>query len=182
MLRLRHRDRRKKCFHSLLGKRDLFNCLLSGVNDPHPLHIGGESKRCCTPLVQHCQWIKAIHYLVMTSAPKRPRLSIATDKKQEICLYTKNHPCLSKVELASHFNIPRTTLNEILKKSDQYLRNSKNRRCKRIRRGKFEDLEEVLFQWFVQKRTNNVTITDELLKEKAKMLGKQMGEFTAVVS
>ncbi|UYV74490.1 TIGD6 [Cordylochernes scorpioides] len=45
---------------------------------------------------------------------------------------------------------------------------------KRQRVGKFSDLEDALFNWFTQKRANNIIITDDLLREKAKKLGEQL--------
>ena len=44
------------------------------------------------------------------------------------------------------------------------------RNGKKMQRGENEDLEETLFQWFVQKRANNLIITDDLLREKARDL------------
>ncbi|UYV71441.1 hypothetical protein LAZ67_8003210 [Cordylochernes scorpioides] len=45
---------------------------------------------------------------------------------------------------------------------------------KRQRVGKFSDLEDALFNWFTQKRANNIIITDDLLREKAKKLGEHL--------
>ena len=108
-------------------------------------------------------------------ATKRPRESKTTEEKRAICAYAQNKPAMTKVDLAYHFGIKRTTLYEILKKAEAYQDNTANGKAKRRRLGMHEQLEEALFQWFTQKRANNLVITDDLLKEKARDIGQQIG-------
>ena len=48
------------------------------------------------------------------------------------------------------------------------------------RRQDISEMAEALLQWFIQKRSQNIIITDELLKGKARQLGNKMGEFSLI--
>jgi hypothetical protein len=82
-------------------------------------------------------------------------------------------PKMSKVEVASHFELTRTTVRDILAKAYKYESGGSE---KHEKKGKFCDLENALVQWFTQRRAAGIVITDQLLKEKASQLGKLMSK------
>ncbi|UYV77037.1 K02A2.6-like [Cordylochernes scorpioides] len=78
-----------------------------------------------------------------------------------------------KNEIGERFSLPRTTVRDILTQAEKW-ENYTVGSSKRQRVGKFSDLEDALFNWFTQKLANNIIITDDLLREKAKNLGEQL--------
>ncbi|UYV77397.1 hypothetical protein LAZ67_15000864 [Cordylochernes scorpioides] len=66
-----------------------------------------------------------------------------------------------------------TTVRDILTQAEKW-ENYSVGSSKRQRVGKFSDLEDALFNWFTQGRANNIIITDDLLREKAKKLGEHL--------
>ncbi|UYV76478.1 hypothetical protein LAZ67_14000543 [Cordylochernes scorpioides] len=99
------------------------------------------------------------------SSQKRKRESITIEKKKEICQLARNNPMMSKNEIGERFSLPRTTVRDILAQAEKW-GNYTVGSSKRQRVRKFSDLEDVLFNWFTQKRANNIIITDDLLREK----------------
>ncbi|UYV81824.1 FN3KRP [Cordylochernes scorpioides] len=76
-------------------------------------------------------------------------------------------------EIGERFSLPRTTVRDILTQAEKW-ENYTVGSSKRQRVEKFSDLEDALSNWFTQKRANNIIITDDLLREKAKKLGEQL--------
>ncbi|UYV80695.1 BRWD3 [Cordylochernes scorpioides] len=112
-------------------------------------------------------------YCRIMSSQKRKRESITIEKKKEICQLARNNPTISKNEIGERFSLPRTTVRDILTQAEKW-ENYTVGSSKRQKVGKFSDLEDALFNWFTQKRANNIIITDDLLREKAKKLGEQL--------
>ena len=46
---------------------------------------------------------------------------------------------------------------------------------KRHRSAHHGDMEKALFLWFSQTRTDNIPVTDDILREKAKKIGEDLG-------
>mmetsp|Transcript_4359 Transcript_4359/g.6613 ORF Transcript_4359/g.6613 Transcript_4359/m.6613 type:complete len:276 (-) Transcript_4359:347-1174(-) len=53
--------------------------------------------------------------------------------------------------------------------------NPPTKRGKYARGGKYAKLEKVLYTWFINARSENVSVTDIMLTEKARMFGDEMG-------
>ncbi|UYV68101.1 hypothetical protein LAZ67_5003065 [Cordylochernes scorpioides] len=111
-------------------------------------------------------------YCRIMSSQKRKRESITIEKK-EICQLARNNPTMSKNEIGKRFSLPPITVRDILTQAEKW-ENYTVGSSKRQRVGKFRDLEDALFNWFTQKRANNIIITDDLLREKAKKLGEHL--------
>ncbi|XP_054711018.1 major centromere autoantigen B-like [Uloborus diversus] len=86
-------------------------------------------------------------------------------KKDLISIFKKSN--VSKAAFAKEHCIPRTTLNSILS-SKQIIEESdiKDKR-KRMRKSKYDEIEEVLVRWLKRARSQNVPISAVILKEKA---------------
>ncbi|XP_061164992.1 tigger transposable element-derived protein 6-like [Saccostrea echinata] len=119
----------------------------------------------------------------METPGKRKRTTLDYEKKQIIVQYSKLHPKSSQQELANHFtalwniDVKRRTVGEILTKSSQF----ENVDCegtpprKRHRSAHYADMESALFMWFSNARAQNIPISVEILKTKAKQFGTEMG-------
>jgi uncharacterized protein (UPF0218 family) len=67
--------------------------------------------------------------------------------------------------------IARRTMGDIL--SDQAITSGIiTKKCKKIKRAKYPDIEKSLFMWIVQITANNGVITEDIIKNKAKNLLK----------
>uniref|UniRef100_A0A914UKF2 HTH CENPB-type domain-containing protein n=1 Tax=Plectus sambesii TaxID=2011161 RepID=A0A914UKF2_9BILA len=102
-------------------------------------------------------------------SPQKKRSAVTLDVKKAIIeAAAKNN---SQTQLAKQFTIPRTTINDILRKKDAILKaidgGGESKRA-RIKTGKYSDLEQALLCWIKTVRSENVPITSHLLMEKAK--------------
>ncbi|UYV80325.1 hypothetical protein LAZ67_18002420 [Cordylochernes scorpioides] len=133
-------------------RRRPFSCLCLGdTQSLHPLLTSTQQPYCRIMSSQKC------------------KLESITIEKKEICQLAR----MSKNEIGERFSLPRTTVRDILTQAEKW-ENYTVGSSKRQRVGKFSDLEDALFNWFTQKRANNIIITDDLLREKAKKLGEQL--------
>jgi len=104
---------------------------------------------------------------------KRKLNSLSFKEKRDLIeLFEKSN--VSKTAFAKEHNIPRTTLNDILA-SKKILEEAdcKDKR-KRMRRSKFDEIEEVLVRWLKHARSQNVPISAVILKEKAIEIAKEL--------
>ena len=71
------------------------------------------------------------------------------------------------------FGVKRSTLSGILAKSHLYLNNDpKHSNKKRFRAEANPKFEEALYIWFRQKRDRHLNVSNDLLKEQAKIFGE----------
>lgn len=74
-------------------------------------------------------------------------------------------------------DIPRSTLGDILKDSEKWLRAGKeNDTTLRERSGREASLEEALLTWFTDIRNRGVPVSDAMLIEKARFFGGKLGK------
>ena len=107
--------------------------------------------------------------------PKRKKVELTIDQKQQICLFYKE--CKEKGKKITHdeitkyfskkFNkiLSRATITLLLKQSENLLACETKDRI-RNRGAKHPELEEALFLWFSELRRRQVQITDEILIRK----------------
>lgn len=95
----------------------------------------------------------------------------------KIFTYIDQNPQIKHVQVAKKFEIPTSTLSTILKNrkdiEDKALQGSVKR--KRVRGAKYEDLEQILAEWFHQQRSQNIPIDGVVLKIKASEIALQIG-------
>ena len=82
---------------------------------------------------------------------------------------------MTKQAVADHFKLPRTTVRDIISKQFEIVNFERN--SKHMKKGFYPDLENALFIWFNQKRSQNFVINDDILKTKAKEFGENMSKF-----
>lgn len=85
----------------------------------------------------------------------------------------------TKKQIASDFGIPMSTLSTWLKKSEEikqkYLSGEMGSQRKKYRTAKFPEVEDALLKWFKNAREQNVAISGELMREKAKFFATSLG-------
>ncbi|THG97292.1 hypothetical protein EW026_g4675 [Hermanssonia centrifuga] len=82
------------------------------------------------------------------------------------------NPHMKQSEIAENFGIERSTVSKILAKKDKWLRVSDNemRFVAKLRPTKFYMIEGPMTEWLLECATNNVILTDALIRDKAKSL------------
>ena len=110
---------------------------------------------------------------------KRRRTQFTIAEKKEIVAYKRDHPKATQDEIGTHFErewkkqIGRSTISEILRDKEKWSSIPRDTTL-RQRSGKHENLEQALFTWYTNVRSKKV-INDDMLLEKAKMIGEQLG-------
>ena len=111
----------------------------------------------------------------MENPKKSKYLQLNKEQKVAICGFKKDHPKITLANLARHFervfeldtfSLKISTLNGVLKNSDQIL-NATNPRKFRDRKAANPELEDGLYLWFCNMRSNFVAINDSMIIEKA---------------
>ncbi|CAF1038190.1 unnamed protein product, partial [Brachionus calyciflorus] len=111
---------------------------------------------------------------------KRLKNELSIERKREICVYFLSNPKIKQVNLRFKFskqfgyNIPKSTLSEILNKAD-YWANCESSNSYRVRGSKYPELEESLLIWFCEMRSRGIMLSDQMLKTKAEYYGTLLG-------
>ena len=121
------------------------------------------------------------------AAAKRSRVDISMKQKREICEYKDSYPQMSQDALSEHFSkkwqvqIARRTVGDILKRKECWSSvEGSVLRAKRLRRPKFQEVEEALALWFSTMQAKKAIVTDAILLGKGKMFAERLNcdEFT----
>nr|XP_042901752.1 tigger transposable element-derived protein 4-like [Parasteatoda tepidariorum] len=111
---------------------------------------------------------------------KRKALSI--DDKVKILKAVDSYPQLTRVQIAKNLDLPVTTLNGIIAKKDIILNSScsgASQKVKKVKKGKYENIEEKLMIWFKQARSANIPVNGTLLRGKALEIAEKLNvDFT----
>ena len=121
---------------------------------------------------------------IMSHPPpaKRRRTQFFIAEKKEIVTYKTDHPKATQDEIAAYFvrewgkQVSRSTVSDILRHKEKWTSTPKDgdtALCQRS--GKHENLEQALFLWFSDVRSKNAIINDDMLIEKAKKFGVELG-------
>ena len=115
-------------------------------------------------------------------AVKRKIFCLNSEQKKEICVYHSNNQSKTHKDIADVFSVrfnqpvSRRTVSDILAAKEKWMDVSCNcNASKKQRLGKHQDLEAALQVWFASSRSQNVVITDAVLREKAKQFGADLG-------
>ena len=114
---------------------------------------------------------------------KRSRLALTTKEKREICEFSKKWPKKSQQEIADHFAtawkkaIKSRTVGDILHYTNKCMADLSESALtrKRHRPAKHEHMEKTLFLSFTSVRARNIPITQDILRNKVKFFGKELG-------
>lgn len=108
-----------------------------------------------------------------TSGVKRKRNVLTIEKKLEII--KELNKGVSAVTLSGQFQVPRTTINDIKKNADHIQKfasqmethDGQPKQRKTMKKAANEALDEALYLWFVQKRSEGIPLSGPLVAEKA---------------
>jgi len=85
----------------------------------------------------------------------------------------------SKKQIASDFGIPMSTLSTWLKNKEEiknkYLSGEMGSRRKKFRTSKFPEVEDALIKWFKNARDQNISVSGDLIREKARFFASRLG-------
>ena len=113
---------------------------------------------------------------------KRRRTQFSVAEKKEIVAYKTDHPTATQDEIAARFarewgkQVGRSTVSDILRDKEKWSSVPKDGDSSlRQRSGKHENLEQALYMWFTDVRSKQAIINDDMLLDKAKTFGAQLG-------
>jgi hypothetical protein len=113
---------------------------------------------------------------------KRKLFCLNVEQKKEICVYHNNNPGKTQNEIAVVFSakfgdtVSRRSMGDILANKQKWMDAVIQAiPTKKLKCAKHETLEEALQIWFANARSQNVILTDAILREKAKKFGKEFG-------
>ncbi|GBB86480.1 hypothetical protein RclHR1_12900007 [Rhizophagus clarus] len=101
---------------------------------------------------------------------KRTRASLTGAQKQEVCLKKLQKPTPKNKELAKEYDVSQGMISDILKKSEKWLAlklDSYEASLKKQVKPSFPQVDEALGFWVEKAINNNITISGELLAQKA---------------
>ena len=116
----------------------------------------------------------------MAAARKRARCDLTVLQK-EMCEFKAKHARSAQEQIAEHFSskwsihIARRTVGDVLKRKINWeTRESHQCSQKRMRKPKFELLEEALGMWFSTMQAKKAIILDAILLEKGKEFAERL--------
>lgn len=107
--------------------------------------------------------------------------------KRKLTVKTLNEKCkalkeiekgLSNKEASVKYGVPPNTISTWIKNKAKYfkaLEDNCSSKKQKLRDSDFEKLDSVVLRWFLSKRSQNIPIDGNLLKEKARMYAKELG-------
>ena len=92
---------------------------------------------------------------------------------------------LSNKDAALKYGVPPNTISTWIGNKGKYLKaleNNCSSKKQKLRESNFEKLDNVMFRWFFSKRSQNIPIDGNLIKEKAIAYAKELGYTNFVAS
>lgn len=115
--------------------------------------------------------------------PKVFRKALSVEQKARIIKEFDEKGSLSTSEFAKKVSLSESTVRTIVKKRKLVEDAMLNSTCKRrrLKRGQFSDVEDVVVQWLHQGRACQIPISGDVIKEKALTVAKSLNvtDFTA---
>ena len=85
---------------------------------------------------------------------------------------------LSNKDASLKYGVPPNSISTWIKNKEKYLKaleNNCSSKKQKLRESNFEKLDNVVFRWFLSKRSQNIPIDGNLIKEKAIAYAKELG-------
>ncbi|KAH7951811.1 hypothetical protein HPB52_013318 [Rhipicephalus sanguineus] len=115
---------------------------------------------------------------------KRKRTTLTAGEKREVCLWKRDHPrsTLHDVMLWCRINlgtdIGKSSVSRILQESDKWISTTPDAVNSTDSRNSLgADMEKSLFTWLQDARSRGAYVSDAMIAEKARALGKHLSEF-----
>ncbi|KAJ8897155.1 hypothetical protein PR048_002501 [Dryococelus australis] len=99
------------------------------------------------------------------------------EDKLKIISEIEANPKVSRVAMAKKLGIPSSTLNGIVANQGKPLASSGNisSKCKRIKIGLYDEIENVLLKWFKEQRALEIPTDGPILNEKVSQIAHNLG-------
>ncbi|KAG0439778.1 Major centromere autoantigen B [Dictyocoela muelleri] len=111
----------------------------------------------------------------MNNHKKSTRKRLNYENKKEIIIFKQNNPNITQREISLRFNIPLSSVNDILKNKDIILSAKHNQKINIKNNFKTKIFDEKLIEWFNLKRKKFCTIQDINMKEMSLELANLYG-------
>ena len=104
------------------------------------------------------------------------RKCLSLQQRVELINYAKDHPKEGHRKIADKFGIGRNQAHKILKERKEILASYESHlQPKRVLCGKYSDVNEALWDWYVICRNSNIPVSGTMLQEEALMIEEKMG-------
>ena len=107
--------------------------------------------------------------------------------KRKLTVKTLNEKCralkdiekgLSNKDVSLKYGVPPNTISTWIKNKENYLKaleNNCSSKKQKLRESNLEKLDNLVFRWFLSKRSQNIPIDGNLIKQKAIAYAKELG-------
>ena len=116
----------------------------------------------------------------MSPPQKRRRMELTLTDKVNLIKEAESTK-MTRQQLGEKFGIGKTTVTDIIKKKDQYLKqfeeNAVGSRQRVKTTTKFEDVSALVWTWFQQARAKNIPVSGPMVQEKALAIATDIGVY-----
>ena len=114
----------------------------------------------------------------MDKTPRKLK-TLSLGDKVKLIGQVNNRGVKRKVDIATEWGIPQSTLSTIMKNKESLIAQYEKQSCtpdrKRMKMAAHPDIEEALLMWFKAARAENIPISGPIMQEKARSLAKMLG-------
>ncbi|CAG8727219.1 10722_t:CDS:1 [Racocetra persica] len=113
------------------------------------------------------------------SKKRKERSTLTLEKKVEIIRKKDENMKLSYQDLAKQYQVDRSTISNILRDKDKYLQlydttPSHIQQRVRLQKGQFHIIDEAVYKLFLELRSQNIPVSQDMLKTKALSIYEQL--------
>ncbi|KAI5814704.1 hypothetical protein BZA77DRAFT_249678 [Pyronema omphalodes] len=106
----------------------------------------------------------------------QPRRTLTDADRRRMCIYHEENPNVKQTEIGAMFGVERSTVSKVLRQKEKYLFPDDGSRSPVKRsKGKFPDIERALSVWAKNTRKQGITLTDVMIREKARFFATSLG-------
>ena len=113
-----------------------------------------------------------------SSVGPRRKTKLINETRRAICVFAEENPSARQEDIASRYQIERSTVSKILKQKDKWksiIPGGASSRVAKHRPSKFPDIETRLSAWAHECAITNYYLTDHAIREKAKTVARSLG-------
>ncbi|TIB34834.1 hypothetical protein E3P86_02773 [Wallemia ichthyophaga] len=113
-----------------------------------------------------------------SSIGPRRKTKLINETRRAICVFAEENPSARQEDIASRYQIERSTVSKILKQKDKWksiIPGGASARVAKHRPSKFPDIESRLSAWAQDCALTNYYLTDHAIREKAKTVARSLG-------
>ncbi|KAF8251803.1 CenpB-DNA-bind-domain-containing protein [Wilcoxina mikolae CBS 423.85] len=111
-----------------------------------------------------------------TQSTSTPRRTLTDADRRRMCIFHEENPNVKQTEIGAMFGVERSTVSKVLRQKEKYLFPDDGSRSPIKRsKGKFPDIERALSVWAKNTRKQGITLTDVMIREKARFFATSLG-------